>query len=920
MEIGLEGKWFVRLDRKREGSVKKYFTEDFGRDRFCQQAGFPGSLEENSIGDIVCETDDNDVSNTLSYSGWAWFQRKMVFPDTKGKITKLFFERIPWESTLWIDDVLIGSYCSLSAPHIYDISKLELCGEHVITLMTDNSNYNSGADTSFDRNVYLDYEGRDINCHLVTPTGQAKIPCGGHGTKPFSGITGGMKLISEDTAVTRLNVYPDVDNAEITIRLQTEGKKADNICFTLLLDGKEISSETRKINPDGEYRMKVSPLKLWSEFEQPLYTLELSLTNEKSIIGTGKVRFGMRKLSAEGKKICMNGSPVFLRGTLEGDAFPETCYHPCDKAFWMKVFGVMKEYGLNHLRCHTFCPPEAAFDAADETGIYIQAELPGTSCPTKDEAPIVHRFLMSELKRMLDEFGNHPSFCFVSMGNEQLIYSDKAFLERHAELLEEKVKFGQKYDSRHLYTATSHPYSDGRCDDFYISAGNKAGYDIKPFNGITWGGPDPRACSRFCTDRPSLDYSYDAADEISKPVISHEVGQWAVYPDFRDAVKFKGVQHPGNYMHIARSLREHGLSDYAYRFMMASGKLSLELYKEEIESALRTNGLSGFQLLDIHDYPGQGTSTVGILNVFWESKGLCTAEEFRSFCSPVVPLFCCEKRVYTDVEIIGARVKIANYSDKKLTSELTVRATAEDRVIFEKHFDNITAENGMTDTVAEVSIDLIGITKASKVTVTVEFAGFANSWKLWVYPEKETVDPEGIIISHEFDKKTEDSLFFEGKDVLLLAKGDTNGPKGVFTTVFWNPFMKQQEGWMGILCDPDAAVFEDFPTDYHSDWQWWDIVMRSKAMIFDGEPELLPMIRVIDSTKDNRNLGLLFEAKVGKGRLIVCSADIDKDADDNPASRQLLRSVIKYMKSDKFDPGFSTYPYRIRRLLSGEKA
>lgn len=914
MDIRLEGTWLVRPDRKRIGVSKNYFLDDFSEDLFPKQAALPGSLEESGIGDLVTEASTADVNQTFTYWGWAWYQKTVDFGDAAGKHVLLSLARVSWESTLWIDGDCIGSVCSLSAPHRYDLTEKNLSGVHRVTLMIDNSNQKTDASPVRDSAVYTDAEGRDVNIHLTTQdNGTSKIPCGGHGVRNYHGVIGEMKITVESDPVTACNVYPDTDREEILVKLESPSEKADSVRFALIFEGKTVSETVLERKESGEYRLPVPDCRMWSEFSPNLYTLSVTLCRGGEALGETSVRFGMRKLSAEGRKLMLNGTPVFLRGTLEGVAYPKTVYMPDDKAFWLRAFRVMREYGLNHMRCHTFCPPEAAFAAADEVGVYLQVELPGTSCPTKDEAPVVHRFLLSELRRILDTYGNHPSFCFLSMGNEQLIGGARDFLERHKALLEEKVRFGQQYDPRHLYTATSHPYTEGRCDDYFVTAICAS----KAINGIRWGGPDPRACSRFCTERPSLDYEYKEAETIDRPVISHEVGQWAVYPDFREALKYTGVAHPGNYAIIAKSLQAHGLSDYLEAFVKSSGMLSLALYKEEIESALRTEALAGFQLLDIHDYPGQGTSTVGILDVFWDSKGLCTPEEFRGFCGSVVPLFCPPKRVYENNETLTAPVRIANYSPSDVWENLHITAKIGDTVAFDEEFPGICASAGGLTAAAEIAWDLSSLERAAEIVVTAEFGAHVNTWKMWVYPHAALPDTDGITIAEDMDAQTE-AVLAAGGDVLLLAGRNVNGVNGSFTSVFWNPFMKHQDGWMGILCDPRQPVFREFPTSYHSDWQWWDIVMRAKAMILD-DTDIEPLVRVIDSIKDNRSLALMFEARVGRGRLLVCSAELGKNPDENPASKQLLHSIIGYMKSDDFNPAFSTYSYRIRRILAGEK-
>ena len=89
-------------------------------------------------------------------------------------------------------------------------------------------------------------------------------------------------------------------------------------------------------------------------------------------------------------------------------------------------------------------------------------------------------------------------------------------------------------------------------------------------------------------------------------------------------------------------------------FLLASGKLQALCYKADIEAALRTKNFAGFQLLDLHDFPGQGSAIVGVLNPFWESKGYVTPQEYSEFCNSVVPLARMSKFVFNSGDTLKA--------------------------------------------------------------------------------------------------------------------------------------------------------------------------------------------------------------------------------------------------------------------------
>jgi len=103
---------------------------------------------------------------------------------------------------------------------------------------------------------------------------------------------------------------------------------------------------------------------------------------------------------------------------------------------------------------------------------------------------------------------------------------------------------------------------------------------------------------------------------------------------------------------------------------------------------------------------------------------------------------------------------------------------------------------------------------------------------------------------------------------------------------------------LGILCDPADPVFADFPTEYHSNWQWWDLISKSGAMIMDNLPaNFRPMVQPIDTWHINRKLGLIFEAKVDNGKLVVCSIDLENDLGKRPVAKQFRHSLLRYMNS-----------------------
>jgi hypothetical protein len=409
---------------------------------------------------------------------------------------------------------------------------------------------------------------------------------------------------------------------------------------------------------------------------------------------------------------------------------------------------------------------------------------------------------------------------------------------------------------------------------------------------------------------------YDFDEVISKyqiPFVSHEIGQWCVYPDFKEIEKYTGVLKATNFEIFQETLEENHMGDQSEDFLMASGKLQALCYKAEIEAALRTPGFAGFQLLQLHDFPGQGTALVGVLDPFFDSKGYITPEQFRQFCEKTVPLARMDKQVYENHETFRAEIEISHFGSQILKNA-TIRCQIHNSIgelLHETKFEKeeIPVDNAIP--IGSIEYALQGIRAAEKLTLTVSVEGtpYLNSWELWVYSTTTDPQPGEILITKKLDRKAR-KMLEEGGSVLLLAYGQVNADHGAevgigFSSIFWNTMWTRGQAphTLGILCNPDHPVFREFPTEYHSNWQWWDPVTHSQAMILDDLPaEIRPLIQPIDTWFENRRLGLLWETRIGPGKLMICSIDLQNKLSERPVSRQLLHSILNYMNSPEFDP------------------
>jgi len=583
-----------------------------------------------------------------------------------------------------------------------------------------------------------------------------------------------------------------------------------------------------------------------------------------------------------------------------------------DVATWKKQIATAQLYGLNYFRFHNCCPPRAAFQAADELGFYLQVELPGTSCPSREreEQAATTQYLTDELKRMIYYYGNHPSFMLASMGNEQLVaQGQNDFIERHKERLHQKVRYGQKADPRHLYSASTQPWTPEREDDFFSSAW---GTKREQLCGVKWGGGPVKNYTPFnlAGTRYGSTFDYTGRLEgLDRPLITHESGQWCMYTDFREITRYHGATRAYNYEMFRDDLREKGLGDLATDFTLASGKLSLLLYKAEIEAVLCTPELTGIQLLQLQDYPGQGTSPVGILNAMWESKGLVTPAEFRQFCSDFVPMVRLEKMVWDNSETLQAEVHLSNYSAVEFRGELEwFLQEKEGKTVASGNVRNVKAPVGQLSAAGQIKLPLDGIKKARALQLVVSTShGRMNRYNLWVYPKQNQADvPENVTFATNWDASVETALEQGGRVVYApSAEAFTNAVPGTFSTTFWNARMKHRQisKTMGLLIDPANPALAEFPTEFHSDFQWQDLVNRSFSVDISALPlALRPAVRTVDNFHMNRSLAMIFEFKYKNGSVLVCTADIANELDARPEARQLRKSLFDYGASPLFMP------------------
>jgi hypothetical protein len=859
--LSLAGPWRFGLDSHGAGENEQWFAK-----ALTHSVRLPGSTDANGFGTRNTRPRSYDhLSRIHEYVGPAWYQREVDIPQSwANKHIELFLERCHWQTKVWVDEHYAGMQDSLCVPHQFDLSRLLTAGRHRLTICVDNTPKH-----------FLGPFASSISEETQTN---------------WNGIVGRIELQARDPVwIAGAQVYPDISQKQAEVRLRIANQTATHVTgeLTLQVAGTGIADAASRAQAfradDAETTWSVrlpmgESVSLWNEFSPVLYRLRILLRGSGPrghYTDACETTFGMRELTVRDRQLVLNGDTLFLRGTLECCVFPLTGYPPTDEAAWQRIFAVCTAHGLNHMRFHSWCPPEAAFAAADKAGIFIQAEAPRANVDTN---PLRDQFIQEESLRMLDAYGNHPSFALLSTGNELSVSED---------VLSSLLATLQTHDSRRLYTASTGLGPQIARDQFRVR-----------HEGRGVGGPGTERDLR------------EQVAQVPVPLIAHEIGQWAVYPALDEIAKYTGWLKPRNFELVRDDLASKHMLDQAAAFTTATAKHAALLYKEEIEVLLRTPGLAGFQLLGLHDYPGTGMALVGLLDAFWDSKDAIAPAEFRQFCNETVPLLRMAKREYVSREPFTATAEICHYGKSPIQQAEPIWTLEDEsgQLVAAGAFSTMAIPRAARTVLGTISAGLPDARRANRMKVTVCLKGtaIANSWNIWVYPADVNLDvPEHVMVSHTWNDQVSAALE-EGKSVLLLpARGHLrNTFPGRFLPVFWSPvYFPHTNVTMSILCEPTHPALAQFPTDSHSDWQWWDLLQQSRAVILDDLPEdFRPIVQVVDNFSRNHRLGNLFEAKVGRGKLLFCSIDIDQDLDKRPAARQLRHSLLEYMKSPSFSP------------------
>ena len=905
--IKLNGTWQFCLDE--HSTVKP-------TDSFTDVVTLPGTTDTNRRGwELKNFNETTHLSRRFSFVGKAWYQKNVTIPkEWKYKTIRLVLERTK-PTMVYVDGKQVGTSDDISVAQEFDLTNALSPGQHLLTICVDNT------ENSVPKQLIA-------NSHAYTEDTQTN----------WNGIIGEISLkASDEHSLSFEKILTNVETGEVkaVLRLPYGVGAGKTIRLTVVNGiGKDIAVVSQKTKKDAktvEVSVKVDKAKPWSEFHPYLYTLEARFVGSKEVASQ---RFGFVHFDKRGQQFYVNGHKTFLRGKHDACVFPLTGHVAMDVATWRRYFKMAKSYGINHYRFHSWCPPEACFQAADELGIYLQPELPFWGDFDSKDLRLMS-FLLDEGKKILKTYGHHPSFVMMALGNE--LWGDiskmKEFVDEFRKICPEKLfTFGSNF-----YLG----YQGWKEGMDYFTTCRTGGERDKEFNTHTRGSfsfADTYDGGYINHTYPNTRMNFDeAVDACPLPIISHETCQFQMYPNYKEMDKYTGVLRPCNFEVFRERLKQAGMLNQANDFFRASGTWSALLYRADIEMDLRTKHMAGFQLLDLQDYPGQGSAFIGPLDAFMEPKGIISGDAWRRFCSEVVILGVMDRFCWKNSEQPVIDLKIANYSENSLKGK-RLRWVLTDGVF---HIQDgalmVEADSAGLLTVGTISLNVSSVQKAKKLKLVLFLDGtdYKNDYPLWIYPDTDytplrygTTTSEGIYVSNVLNARVLEELRNGGKVLLMPRKEDVENAtvEGLFQTDYWNYRMFKtisennkkpvSPGTLGILVNPSHPLFGDFPTESYSNWQWFSIVKESYPLILDRlDKDERPLLQVIDNIERNHKLGLVMEFQVESGKLLICMSDLVANQ-SKPEVAQFIKSMRQYMNSHQFNPDCQLSFANLKRLLT----
>ena len=891
IKVALTGAWQVQSPSELQGTVL-----------------LPGTLDTNGLGHDDQELSDDygsgkpgpigsRLTRRHTFEGTVRLSRQIRWSPQPGR--RVFFEvERARRLEVRVGERLVEPYRpqTLNTPHVFELTGL-LTGDDLLQVDSDNAYQGMPHDAIVDSSTATD-----------------------HTQTNWNGLLGNIGLrVEEDTFVDSIRAYPHGD--ALTVEADVDSRQGFHGRLRLSSDALAQPLEVGADLEPGRRTLTWPDLPLdahvdrWDEYQGCLHgmAIELLPPDGSRVLSRVSTDFGIRDFAADEQgRLALNGRAFFLRGEANCAEFPQTGFPPMDVGSWIRILEAYRSYGVNVVRFHSHCPPEAAFIAADRMGMMMQPELSHWDCHHAFQEDVSYRYYRTELEQTLLFLANHPSFVMLTLGNE--LSADATGHQRMAQLIED----ARSIDDTRLYANSSNPHygqlGSDDCNEVYTSESYK-GHDLRccfaDMRGST-NAVHPGTAHNF------EDSMQAVRKECTVPVYGFEVGQYEVLPDFREIEEFTGVTRPDNYTMIRDRVRESGLDQRTWQdWVAATGELSRICYREEVESVLRTPSMSGLSLLGLQDFPGQGTALVGMMDAHLHPKRFPFArpERFRSFFTDQLPLAVMDRYAYTSQEKLSGTVKVANYGRRTLQGDLRLQLQGQG-VDLERVFRQVACPVGKLTDFGAFELPLDGVEGNQRCRLSLEIDGVTNVYPVWVYRDSKPERPGGLYEARRFDQQARRVLDQGGTVYLSPDSTAQSLPRSVqahFSTDFWSVgTFKDQSGTMGQFIQADHPVFADFPTDSHTDWQWWPMATQ-RAIILPERYQSI--ITEMDSYAYLRPMTQLLECRCGKGRLLLSSMGL-QNLTEYPEAQALQTSIYRYLGSKDFNPRQRIDPEVIDQLVA----
>ena len=859
-------------------------------DGISDEVRLPGTLADAKLGRHMTAADwEKDtfrpskgaLTREYQYRGKAVYEREITLTEEEARYPlELVMERVMLHSELAIDDEALGSCDSLATEHVYPIPRrLTKPGRHTIRLTLDNSNLYNFSEWAHSygpvmQSVWHGVVG-EFALRIHNPLRQARV---------FASWPTNGKLVVE---------VPESFKAKPgDIRLWKFVELAEDSSLDVL---SAKPSPYRKGFKLVELKLNREP-EAWSEHHPNLYVLELRRDDPDF---THQIRFGFRSVSAHDHAIWINGYKWFMRGNLDCCHFPLTGAPDTTKEWWRETFRRLRdEDGVNTIRFHSWTPPKAAFDVADEMGIYLAVEagiwqdrwMKTYLCGSGGE---MDAFVQRELRAVLEARANSPAFISFAIGNE---------LTGDFKKMGEWMADCKAFDPSRLYFASAHQYFVNgvmqrvtEVDDYHVIGGMWRGRRV-----------------------PFTDWDYEPVYAgLKLPAVAHEVGQWPIYVDWEhELAKYTGVMRPYNLEHFRDVGEKAGTKSLWPRYCEVSAKLCRLMYKADVEGLMRTPSCTGLQLLSVQDFTGQFEAMIGWRDSFYDLKpSVKGMPPFRDVFNPMPHLARFEKYCWSVGETYKATLVVRNITEQPIPEGTEFGysvAGVEGSLRLAK-----TINPGDVGVVGEVSLPLAKEMAGKKFML--KFG--KNSWPFWVFEATGKQQEDGRAVSTKPPQTAassmppyqiiETSSFDEA--VAALAKGGRvlyTGPsascvKSNFKPVYWSTGhfrrAKGELSSLGYMVRDGHPALRGFPTEDWADWQWHNLVEGGFKHGIDRLPAGCGhIVQPVPDLHYSTSIGMLFELKVGEGRLMVCGLNLSDRK--KPEVNAVRSSILSYMESGDFNP------------------